>query len=243
MAGFLGKGNVYVDRGLMGKFIPIGNATKFAISETDVDIKERFSRQLATYGQALDSVAINKPAKISIQIDDAIADNLALALKGLIETVNVNAGAVSNESITAAVNKYVPLAHDRVSNVVVKDATGATTYEEGSDYEVNVRLGWIKVLGGGDIQDGATLKVSYNYAAKQIHKIKGSKEAEILCQIILDGENVVNNKRCKVIVYQAKLRPASEVDFLNDDYVKISLQGTLVTPPNQLEPYVVEYDV
>lgn len=243
MAGFLGKGNVYVDRDINNKFISIGNATRFAINETEVDVKERFSRQLDSYGQALDSVAINKPPKISIEIDEARAENLALALKGTIEVVDVASGSVSGESITAAHDAYVALEYENVSNVVVKDETDTTTYTEGTDYEVNTRMGWIKVLSTGSIADGDTLHVSYDYGAKKAYKIKGSKQAEILCQIVLDGENVVNNKRCRVKVYQAKVRPSAEVDFLADDYVKISLEGTLVTPEDKTEPYIVEYDV
>lgn len=239
MAGFLGKGQVYVDRDMQGQYVPIGNATKFAIAETDADVKERISRQKDTYGQALDRVAIPKPAKITIEMDEVDANNLAIALRGIVEQIT-ESGSVTDESHTAALGKYIKLAHSNVSNVVVKDSGGTTTYEEGVDYKIRGSVGLIEILSGGSITDGEALKISYSYDETS-SKVTGSKETEIQAALILEGTNQVNGKDCRVYVYKARMMPTSAVDFLADDFTTITLEGTLLKPEDKDEPYYIEY--
>jgi len=243
MSGFLGKGSLFLDRDLTGGYIDAGNAVKFEINETAADEKERISRGLDSYGQALDSVVVPKPATISIEIDEMQAANLAIALRGLITQTTVTAGTVTAEEVTAGLDKFVPLANGDVSSVIVKDSTDTTTYVEGTDYVLNARLGWIEALSTGSISDTDVLHIDYSYGAKTYYKITGSKEAFIKTALVLDGQNQVNGKNCKVTIYEARIRPQGAVDFLANDYVKLSLGGLLITPAGKTEPYTVEYDV
>ncbi len=239
MAGFLGKGEVYVDRDNQGKYFKIGNTTKFAISETEAEVKERISKQTDTYGQALDRVALPKPAKITIELDEIDADNLALALRGSASDISYS-GSVTSEAVTAHVGYYVELEHTGVSNVVVKDATDSVTYDEGTDYEVAASAGLLKVLSGGAIAEGDVLHVSYDYQNTG-SRIAGSQATEMTGGIILEGVNMANNKECVVYVRQARLMPTSPVDFLGDDFTVVTLEGTLITPSGESEPYYVDY--
>ncbi len=243
MAGFLGKGSLFLDRDITGSFLDAGNAIKFEINETAADEKERISRGLTTYGQALDSVVVPKPATISIEIDEMEASNLAIALRGLITQASVTAGTATGEAIAAALDKFVPLINGIVSSVVVTDTGATNTYVEGTDYVINARLGWIEALSTGAITDGESLLVDYSYGVRTFSKITGSQEAYIKASLVLDGENQVNGKNCKVTVYEARLRPQGAVDFLANDYVKLTLGGLLITPTGKAEPYTVEYDV
>lgn len=241
MAGFLGAGDLLIDRDLTGGFLYVGNATQFAINETDADVKERISKMRDTYGQALDTVTLAKPPKITIAIDEFDVNNLAIALRGLIEVINQPSGSVANQEFTALADKWIDLGKRQISNVVVKSQDESTTYNEGDDYVVNTRLGLLKVLSSGSITDGATIKVSFDYGAVTGKRILASRQAEIECALLLDGLNKVNGKDCTVRVYKAKLRPSAEVDFLADDFQTLTLEGTLVTPEGKTEPYVVEY--
>jgi len=243
MSGFLGAGDLLIDRDLQGGFIYVGNATQFAVNETDADVKERISKMRETYGQALDTVTLPKPPKIAITIDEFNVDNLAIALRGLIEVIEVAAGSVSDVSYTARKGKWIPLEHRNIqeSGFTVTNEDGSTTYTLGTDYQVNYRLGMLFITEEGAITDGQTIKVAYNYGETAGKRIKASRNSEIEAALILDGLNKVNGKDCTVRVFKAKLRPASEVDFLADDFQSLALEGTLVTPEGYTEPYVVEY--
>jgi hypothetical protein len=77
---------------------------------------------------------------------------------------------VTNESVTADVGNHTDLeGYDidgSTDTVTYTNGTGTTyTAVEGSDYELATENGSIKVLSGGNIDDGASLKVSYDYQA------------------------------------------------------------------------------
>jgi len=101
-----------------------------------------------------------------------ITVSLALVIVGalfipLVQTVDSNSGEtqVVNESVTADVGNYVDLdGYDIVSgSVTVYNSTGDVQTED-SDYEIGYDNGSIKAVSGGDITDGNTIQVTYNYS-------------------------------------------------------------------------------
>jgi len=83
-----------------------------------------------------------------------------------VSIVDGNSGvqAVGNESVTADHDSYVELdGYDLVDGSVTVDNGSGTTYSEGTDYELNQSAGSIHALGGGNISDGQTIEVSYEY--------------------------------------------------------------------------------
>lgn len=246
MPGFIGSGDLYMDRfdddGNAQGLYPVGNAVKFAIAE-DAEIKERESRMRGTYGQVLDSVPIKKPAKISITLNDLDAENLALVLFGTVSDINITGAVITDEALTARHDKWVELLYRNITaaSVTITDSTGVTTYVEDTDYEVDYRLGMIKALSTGSITDEEALLVDYTYGNLTGKKIAGSAKPIIKCSLKLDGENLVDQRDCIVRVLEAVLKPSGEMDFLADDFNEIDFEGTLNTPAGQTSPYEVEY--
>lgn len=243
MSGLLCAGDVYFNRldasGNPLGLVALGNTSKFAIKES-ADQKIRTSRGRSTYGQALDVVFVKKPSEISIAGDEFDANGLAIALLGDVSTLTQSSGTATAEAVTAKLGYWVPLAHGRVSSVVVKDATDATTYVAGTDYLVNAELGMIQALTGGTITDGATIHVSYSYAAITGSAISGSTQPTVKGALVLDGVNLATQKPVIVRVDQASLAPNKEVDFKSGDFAGLELVGILATLPNKTSPYTVE---
>jgi hypothetical protein len=77
---------------------------------------------------------------------------------------------VIGEAIVLSGTTAVNLAHGSVENgsVRVTSYDGATVYAETTDYTVNYANGQITRVGGGTIPDGATVLVSYRYAASDV---------------------------------------------------------------------------
>jgi len=100
---------------------------------------------------------------------------LAVVLLGpFVTTVNDYSGsqAITNESVTAETGEYVELdGYDVQSGTVTvygyNDSSGS--YEqasEGTDYEIDLAGGEVKALNGSSlIDDGETMKVTYDYQA------------------------------------------------------------------------------
>ena len=236
------SGDIYVDRkdasGQSTGFVKIG-AGKLEI-KPNVEQKELVSKGRDTYGQVLASVSIPKPADFAIEFLEADRQVLAMALMGQDADISVAAGTVTDESVTAHLGRWSFLDHANVSSVVVTDSTGATTYVEGTDYEVDERQGGIRPLPGGSISDGDELLVDYAYGAESGYRIAGMRESIIKMAIRMDGKNLVDGRDCRVVIYEAQVAADEAVDFLSGDFLTTALKGRMITPAGMGEPFVVD---
>lgn len=239
---FVGSGDIYLDRltsaGVGLGYVKVG-AGKFEI-KPDVDIKEQVSKGKDTYGQVMATVAINKPATVTIQLTQVDRSALAIAFLGEDVSYSTVSGSVTDEVVVARLDKYVKLAHRNVSSVIVTNDTGVTTYVAGVDYEIALRTGLLKALSTGSIADTQTLKVDYAYAAEQGYKIKGATQPLVRMGVYFDGRNMVDGSHCYVTIYEAQVAPESAIDFLQNDFADIVLKGKMITPAGKSEPFVVE---
>lgn len=124
--------------------------------------------------------------------------------------------------------------------MTITDSGGSTTYTEDDDYVVHSEAGLIYIVPNGAISDNTTILVDYDYSISA-KRIKGSRNPEIICTVLLNGMNKVNGKNCLVTVYEAHLTPSSEVDFLADDFATLLLEGTMVVPGGKDHLYKVDY--
>lgn len=245
MSGFLGSGRIYVDRKVGGVYKGlkyIGNATKFEIKE-NTEKKERVSKDRANYGTALNTVFIKKPAEVNIALDDLDKDNLALVFLGDTSTVSVAGATVTDEAVTAYQGLIFRTAKRKISNVVLTDSAGTTTYVAGTDYEItDADLGLIKVI-GSTITDEQALKIDYSYGGMTSNKVAGGTNSSIIVRILFDGVNQADQSKAVVNVFEAVLSPTSGVDFLADDFANLELAGIANVPTGGAAAYEVELDV
>ncbi len=241
---FLGAGRVFIDRltdaGEPSGLKIAGSVTKFELNP-ESEIKEQLSKGLDDYGQVLASVTLPGKTNINLTLNQLDAENLAMAFLGSREAASQASGSVSGEAVKAHPGYYSELEYENVSSVVVKDATDATTYVEGTDYEVDTRLGLIRVLAGGAIAAGDTLHVYYSYGEVARSRITGADSPIIRTRLVLDGKNMVNGKRVRVTVPKARLKPSTAVDFLADDFLPLELEGLCEVPAVGEAPFEILY--
>jgi hypothetical protein len=247
MSGFLGAGDVYIDRldtdGNPTGLRLLGNVSKFSIAEAG-DIKDRVSFQKETYGASLDTVTIKKPAVIKIESDELDVRNIALALMGEDLAYSQTSGTVASgspEDVIVHLGKVAQLAHREVSTLVLKNSAGDVTYVAGTDYVLkSANLGLVSFPVGSAITEGATIKATYSYAAITGGvKVRGGAIPQIKGRILLDGKNFADDKQVVVDCYKATIKPTGEVDFISADYAKVTLEGTLTVPEGQSEAYLI----
>ncbi len=228
--GFLGAGDLYIDRrdsngNLTG--LKLIGAGKFEL-HTESELKEQIGKGRSNYGQVINSATLPGKTTLAATLSEVDRDTLALAFLGSASGADQAAGTVaagSPEAIVARVGRYVELAHENVSSLVVKNEAEDTTYAEGSDYEFSARLGMFKALPGGSIADGAVLHLSYSYGSVSRSRIIAADSPIIRARVVLDGINYANEKDVKVVVDRVRLKPASAVDFLADDFLPLELEG------------------
>ncbi|MGD9947522.1 MAG: hypothetical protein AB7U29_03470 [Desulfobulbus sp.] len=175
---YAGQGTVYMasidaDGNLTSDFRQVGTAYPLSVQVKTDQIKKK-SRMVENAGQVI--AARTKIADDgitgSLTLHEWNAANLAWALSGSAVALTAESGTVESESVIApAAGAYKDLTHEGVSNVVVKDATDATTYVAGTDYTVETTLGLITIIESGSISEGDTLHVGYTYAAKSGYQV------------------------------------------------------------------------
>lgn len=133
----------------------IGTAPAGEVNETTLCLSEK---DAAAFGDPLSGFTIP-------QALDAIYDHGA----GTVIVINVldpsvHKTAVPQEELAFGDNDRAQLAHGAVANLVVKAATGSTTYKAGEDYSADLMSGTITRLADGAIAAGSTIRATYDYA-------------------------------------------------------------------------------
>lgn len=245
--GFLGAGDLYISRynpttaafeGFKGPY----EATKFEIKPNS-DLKEMSSRGRTTYGQVIESVALSKPADFTLEMPEVNKQSLALALLGTETAVNQGSGTWTDTPIVVtAKDIWLDMGKLNVAEAgfLVKNAAGSTTYVKGTDYDVNYKMGWLKILPGSAILAADTVEVTGTYAAVAGTAIAGATNSQIRAQFRLHGVNFADGLPVLVDVWEAVISASSAFDFLANDFASIKLPGRLKTPTGKTEPFVVK---
>lgn len=245
MSGLLCAGDVYIDRltdaGESTGLRKIGNATLLSLQETTERV-QRKSKQRDTYGQALDSVEIKQPTQLAINLDEIDSDNLAIALLGDSATVTQSSGSFVDTLVTVKIGAWVSIGKRAISAVTVEEDTDTTpdTYILGTDYELDLRLGMIRALDGGALEDDQVVRVSGTAAAQTVAKVSGAVKPTIRAKIFVDGKNLANGDEIYVTIDETTLTPTSAVDFLSGEFVTLEMTGAPKTLPGKTSPYTVE---
>jgi hypothetical protein len=244
--GFLGAGDLYIARynatlGAFEDFTGPLETTKFEITPK-VELKEMVSKGRSSYGQVIESVTIPQPFEFTVDFAEVSGDTLVAALLGTKTEINIGSGTMTAIEIVCKKNAWVEIGHMNIATAgfSVKNTGGVTTYVLGTDYEINYRLGMLKILTGSAIVDGATLEITGTYGAVTGTQIAGGTEAQIRAKFRFDGKNFADGLPCIVDVYEAVIAANSAFDFLAGDFASVSLPGRLKTPSGKTEPFVVK---
>lgn len=243
--GFLGAGSIYLSRydSTSSLFLPPQGPyenTKFEIKAV-TKLVEQTSRSKEKYGQILESVAIPQPTEFSMDVAEVNRESMAYAVLGTIATLTQASGTATDEVVTASLGAWSKLAKNTVTSgsVIVTNSGATVTYVEGTDYEVNYTLGWIRALVGGAIADAASLKVDYTYGAVAGHKIRGATAAQLRAQIMFDGTNLADGSPCIVECWEAVISSSAAFNFMDDKFNSVPMTGRLKTPTGKTEPFEI----
>jgi hypothetical protein len=232
--GFLGAGDLYIAAYVAGVKQPYEGpfeCRKFEIKPNS-ELKELVSKGRSTYGQVIESVAVPKPADLTVELSEVNSRSLSIALFGTTEAVAQTAGAVS-DPIVGVLDRWLPLTKGRLNPAIPVTSAGLA---EGVDFLVNYTLGWVKALTAGAV--GA-----HTYAGTALAiagtAINGMTQTQVRAGFLLDGKNFADDLPTIVEVYEAIISAESAVDFLADDFNTVTLPGRMKTPSGFLQPFRV----
>lgn len=244
--GLLFAGDLYFTmedaNGVFGPYQQV-ECDKLEIS-TPSEFKEKLSKGRTTYGQPFVSVPVAKPAEFKLTLSEVSREVFAMLLSGLLVPLTATGGAFVDVAVTVTLDKWVEIGRENIAaaGLTVKDTNAVTTYVEGTDYEINRRLGMIRALSGGAIADAASVKISGSESAIAAGaRISGAQRYKTVMKLKLDGVNLVDNKDVLLFADRAVVASDAAYDFLQDEVSEAPLAGKLEIPAAGLPPFVLEW--
>lgn len=225
---------VNADGVVQGSFIGVVNTTKLELvvpAPTNID---QISRKNGTVGQIVSRAQVPKATSLNVDIDDTDDQRiLAYALNGVTAAYSQTGGSITDEVITAPTQfgDWAVLANRHVSAVVVKDATGVTTYVAGTDYVVDAVPGFIRIVEGGAITSAESLKVSYTAAAITGKSVQGAKVASNLLRIEGQLTSLVDGSEWYFVCPIFQASSSGNQDLFGSKMLVASLAGAMFLPP------------
>lgn len=240
---FLGNSNVLIDvltdegvgTGLQLK----GNCPSLSI-KTDSERIEQLGTGRDNFGQVIASATFPKPASLSFTLDQVDQDLFAMAFFGTNSAFTQTSGSVTDSPITTIHDRWVEIGAHNISAVTVENTGGTVTYVEGTDYEINLRLGAIKALSTGAITSGQSVNVSYTKAAISSVQMAAMTKSNVRIRLVLDGQNFADGRNFILDIYQARLAPSGDFGFQagsDKKFMEAQFEATMETPTGGTEPF------
>lgn len=230
------------DAGVPTGFDLAGNANRL-IPKVESETLENPLNGRDTLGQIGDAYSRVTAATISFTMNRYDPNIVAAFFLGSVVAITAAEDDPFTATITAVADKWVYLGRDALKTCVVKDDTDTTTYDstgDDPDYEVNLRMGLIRVLSTGTIENGDELHISGTGEAVSGSKITGATKPIINVRLMLDGKNYVNGADVKLLVWQAQIRGDGEFDVLNQGgFPALQFSGTMITPAGKTAPFEI----
>jgi len=226
----LGRGSVFFDRydadGNPSGELHLGNCPDFTINVSSDSLEHKNYQS----GAAETDIEVVREVKVelSFTLEEYAQDILLLALLGEAGTVSQASGTVTDESITAKLNRWIKLANRNVSSVVVTSSDGLTTYVEGTDYQVDGPTGRIYIDPAGSIADGATLLVDYSYDTVALPTVQALKNAQVEGFVRFVPADDQQGPQWEAEIWKVRLRPDTALSFIGDDWGQIVLKGSVL---------------
>lgn len=174
----LGRGRLYFDDGTGERYI--GNTPSLALSVSTESI-EHYSSEEGLRNRDRNIVTqVNYTG--SFTTDHISPENLAMLFMGAKESISQTSLSGEEDTFEEVIpGRYYQLGTDdsnpagkrKVSNVTVtQDPDGSSTdLEEDTDFEVQKELGRVRILEGGSVSEGDTVKITYDVDEATVEQV------------------------------------------------------------------------
>ncbi len=239
----LGAGDVYLDiltdTGASTGLTLKGNCTKLSV-KPDSELIEEFGASDTNFGQTIASVSLPKPMTAEAEFNQVDADLFAIAFMGTNSLMKQNAETIMDQSVVTNPDKMVLLGKYKISDVVVTDSGGTTTYTEGEDYIVNSRVGGITALSSGAISGGDTVLVDYRCESIDGSVMQSMTKNNVRAKILWEGQNYADGREFILNLHQARFAPSQDFNFqsaADKKFLRVAFKMTLETPVGKDAPF------
>lgn len=227
------EGNLYLDfldaDGNSTGFKTDIEVSEFTVTQNDPNDQTVRSRKRGQSGQRVAGVFIGQGTNCTIVTPEA-ADREIIAAQflGSGSDVAVTGSSVTDQAVTLHGTNWAKLGDDiniDSETPVTGDDGDAATYEEGTDFEINHRLGLIRRIEDGDIADGDEVFLDYTTLDADGHQVEGSTTQQVAVRVLLDGTNLMTNERVEFTSEKIVLRPGEGFNMMSEEPAAPQFEG------------------
>lgn len=223
------SGDLYARKyGSSDGFVKMGNVIEFS-TKTDTDKEELKSTGREDYGQAIEVEVISKPTELELKFNTFDKHALARMLMG--EAVDLTANTQTIDETTALASKtgWIKLAHKDIDpdSFELKSGKSKTVVEK-SKYELNSRLGMVRLLDSTSINDGDNLYYTGKTKGRAGFSIDANTLQSMPLELYLDGKDRISGADGVLEIPHAVLSAKGDINWFDDKWWEAGLSGTLV---------------
>lgn len=207
----------YIGAGIMyANGRDVGNVSALEIS-IDQETKSRPNYR-GGGGNAASTERV-KGVRLKATLDNFSNDNLALALRGVVDVQSTT--AITGESQNAVLNGLTETDFmiDKSKTVTVKEGATPIGVEH---YQVTAA----GILLTGGVTDGAAITIDYTPRAANALQALVDSGKEV--RVVFDGLNDHNGRPSVVRIHRWKPAPTSGLGLISDDYATFELEGEVL---------------
>lgn len=208
-----------------GPFTPVGLVSTLtqAIEKTDLTLADTTTPQGGEY----DSISRITSMSLTMNWRELYTTNLAAMFWG--DVTRVPAATVTDEDHVAAKGGTITLEKMPLSIGEVTDATGATIYVEGDDYQFTGS--GVEILAAGAIAEAAPIKITYSTATVDVIEVLTNSGK--VYEILFEGANAAGQKnRINLQYFRCQLNPAASTDWIStDDFLGNEVVAKVLSDP------------
>ena len=215
----IGRGKVLFKPAGETNFRDLGNAPDFKFAVKTTVLKHPSSREgMKTFD---DQVTTEQTAAGSLTLDDLKDFNMKnFIMAAAVNAANQADGSVTDQAVTAELDRWIDLGKFKLSSVVVKNQAGDITYVLNTDYRLDAEAGLLMPLSSGAITAAQALKVSFAHAAVASSSMDAATSAKIEGDLYFVG-NPPKGKIVDVLGYVA-MTPNGDLSLIGDDWTKFA---------------------
>lgn len=214
------------------------NSFSFSYEAGD-EINVVSKRRDARYNQPIHSETQPGTTSVSTGVLELPPLILARILYGEGSGATLASGSVTDAALPVT-TKDVPmqLPHRLLLSTptpVVKDA--AVTMVAGTDYDLDLRRGQIRIKKAGVLVGDTDITISYSYPAQVSTTIVGGATPTKSFYITGDMEDRISGENGELRVPQANLTVDGDVDWLSSEPIQATLTGPVIVAAGETAPY------
>lgn len=205
------QGSVYIN----GVFA--GDVDEYTASFENETIEHKES--VSGTRQIVAAVDLGNTANLQLNLREATAENLALALYAT--KLSKIAGTFSDAAAEFTAGKLISLSAQDVSNVVITDAQ-SNVLVEGTDYTVNAKFGSVMPLVS---KTGAALPITIAGDNGESTLLTMLTATPAPATVRLEGKNLANGEFFVQEFYRVKFAPLSSLSLIGAEFGALPVSG------------------